>query len=319
MPRTVLSPEFARNYGFWSEDEQRALIRSTVAICGAGGGGFQFGLKLARMGVSSFSIADPETFEPQNANRVDGAAVSTYGRNKAEVFRDRVLDINPDARVAVFTEGVTPESVDEFIAGAHLVVDESESTQPEIGVLVARAARARGIPDLMAMNVGFAAQVTSFAPSGPWTFERFMGLDERMPLDEIAEHSMDLARSLPYVPPYSDLRALAAVRSRDGAGESVSLPSLAIGIDLLSSIASAQAFLHLTRGISVRRPSPVWAPRIAYMDSYRFRARVLRSGRISHLRHLVVAAARQRLGRNPSASYAVADIDRRRVQASSES
>jgi molybdopterin/thiamine biosynthesis adenylyltransferase len=317
VARTFLSPEFARNYGFWSEDEQNALIRSTVAICGAGGGGFQFGLKLARMGVSGFNVADPETFEPQNANRVDGAAVSTYGRNKAEVFRDRVLDINPEARVAVFTDGVTPESVDEFMAGADLVVDESESTQPEIGVLVARAARARSIPDLMAMNVGFAAQVTSFAPAGPWTFERFMGLDERMPLDEVAGHSMDLARSLPYVPPYSDLRALAAVQGTDGAGESVSLPSLAIGIDLLSSIASAQAFLHLTRGVSARRPKPIWAPRMAYMDAYRFRARVLRAGRGSHLRHLMIAALRQKLGRNPSAAYAIADIDRRRARATS--
>lgn len=316
MPRSFRSPEFSRNYGFWSEDEQRALIASTVAIGGVGGGGFQFGLKLARMGVSGFNIADPEVFEPQNTNRVEGASSSTYGRNKAEVFRDRVLDINPEARVTVFTSGVTPDSIDDFLAGADLVIDESESTQPEIGVLIARAARARRIPDLMAMNVGFAAQVTSFAPTGPWTFERFMGLDDRTPLDEIAGRSMDFARSLPYVPPYSDLRALAAVRKIDGSGASVSLPSLAIGIDLLSSIGSAQAFLHLTRGVSVRRPSPVWAPRMAYMDAYRFRARVLRAGRGSHLRHLVVAAARQRLGRNPLAAYTVADIDRRRADES---
>jgi molybdopterin/thiamine biosynthesis adenylyltransferase len=270
-------------------------------------------LKLARMGVSGFNIADPEVFEPQNANRVEGAVVSSYGRNKAEVFRERVLDINPDARVAIFTSGVTPDSVDEFMVGAHLVIDESESTQPEIGVLIARAARARGIPDLTAMNVGFAAQVTSFAPTGSWTFERFMGLDPRMPLDEIAGKGMDFARSLPYVPPYSDLRALAALRQTDGSGASVSLPSLAIGIDLLSSIASAQAFLHLTRGVSPRRPQPVWAPHMAYMDAYRFRARVLRAGRVSHVRHLAVAAVRQKLGRNPLANYTVADIDRRRT------
>jgi molybdopterin/thiamine biosynthesis adenylyltransferase len=313
VDRSFRSPEFSRNYGFWNEDEQKALIASTVAIGGVGGGGFQFGLKLARMGVSGFNIADPEVFEPQNANRVEGASVSTYGRNKAEVFRERVLDINPDARVALFTSGVTRESIDDFMAGAHLVIDESESTQPEIGVLIARAARARGIPDLMAMNVGFAAQVTSFAPTGPWTFERFMGLDEHMPLDEISGRSMDFARSLPYVPPYSDLRSLSAVRSTDGAGSSVSLPSLSVGIDLLSSIGSAQAFLHLTRGVSTRRRSPVWAPRMAYMDAYSFRARVLRAGRGSHLRHLLVAAARQKLGRNPLADYTVADIDRRRL------
>ncbi|CAD5992402.1 ThiF family adenylyltransferase [Agreia sp. COWG] len=316
MTRSFRSAEFSRNFGFWSEDEQAALIDSTVAIGGAGGGGFQFGLKLARMGVSAFTIADPEVFEPQNANRVEGAAASTYGRNKAEVFRERVLDINPEARVVVLDSGVTVDNVDEFVAGADLVVDESESTQPEIGVLIARAARSRGVPNLTAMNVGFAAQVTSFAPTGPWTFERFMGIDERATIEEIAATgSMDFARSLPYVPPYADLRALAAVRQTDALGASVSLPSLSIGIDMLSSIASAQAFLHLTRRVSNRRPSPIWAPRMAYVDAYSFRSGIVRGGRASHVRHLLVAAARQKLGLNPLASYTVRDIDRRQAAA----
>jgi molybdopterin/thiamine biosynthesis adenylyltransferase len=310
MARAVSSPEFSRNYGFWSEDEQRALTSARVAIAGVGGDGFQLGLKLARMGVSRFSIADPEVFEPENVNRVEGAAASSFGRNKAEVFRERVLDIDPEAEVEVFACGVTGENVETFMRGASLVLDESELTRPEIGTLIARRARAQGIPDLLVMNVGFAAQVTSFAPASKWTFERFMGFSPETPLDEIAEAGVDLARCLPYIPPYTDLRSLQAVLGEDGAPPAA-LPSISIGVDAASAIGSAQAFLHLTAGVSNRRRSPVWAPRVAYTDAYRLRTRILRAGRPSHIRHLLVAAARQRLGRNPLGSYTLADIDRR--------
>lgn len=312
MARTVFSPEFSRNYGFWSEDEQRALLNARVAIAGVGGDGFQLGLKLARMGVSRFSIADPEVFEPENVNRVEGAAVSSFGRNKAEVFRERVLDIDPDAEVEVFLDGVTEDNIEPFMRGASLVLDESELTKPEIGTLIARRARTQGIPDLLVMNVGFAAQVTSFAPGSRWTFERFMGFAPETPLDEIADAGVDLARCLPYIPPYTDLRSLQAVLGEDGAPPAA-LPSISAGVDLASAIGSTQAFLHLTAGVANRRRSPVWAPRVAYTDAYLLRTRILRAGRASHVRHLLLAAGRQRLGANPLGSYSLAEIAGRRA------
>ncbi|WP_336659666.1 ThiF family adenylyltransferase [Leucobacter sp. USHLN153] len=310
IAKTVSAPEFSRNYGFWNEDEQRALTQSRVAIAGVGGDGFQLGLKLARMGVPAFSVADPEVFEPENMNRVEGATTSTFGRRKAEVFRERVLDINPDAVVEVFFDGVIPENVEPFMHGASLVLDESELTRPEIGSLIARRARAQGIPDLLVMNVGFAAQVTSFAPQSEWTFERFMGFRADTPLDEIAEAGVDLSRCLPYIPAYTDLRSLQTVIGEEG-HPPASLPSISIGVDVASSIGSAQAFLHLTSGVRNRRRSPIWAPRIAYTDAYRLRTRVVRAGKAAHTRGLLIAAVRDRLGMNPRGAYTHADIARR--------
>lgn len=312
MVRALTSPEFSRNYGFWNEDEQRAIMAATVAIAGVGGDGFQLGLKLARMGVSRFSIADPEVFEPENVNRVEGATVSAFGRNKAEMFRERILDINPDAEVNVFLDGVTEENIEDFMQGASLVLDESELTKPEIGTLIARRARHQGIPDLLVMNVGFAAQVTSFAPASSWTFERFMGFSPDTPLDEIAAAGVDLSRCLPYIPAYTDLRSLQAVLGEDGAPPAP-LPSISIGVDAASAIGSAQAFLHLTAAVKNRRRSPVWAPRLAYTDAYRLRTRVVRAGKASHVRHLLLAAARQKLGINPLGSYTLTDIEARRA------
>ena len=314
MARSIASPEFSRNYGFWSEAEQQALLDSRVAIAGVGGDGFQLGLKLARMGVQRFSIADPEVFEPENVNRVEGAVTSTFGRKKAEVFVDRVRDINPDAEVSVFLSGVTPENVEDFMQGASLVLDESELTKPEIGSLIARQARAQGIPDLLVMNIGFAAQITSFAPDSAWTFERFMGYRSDAPLDEIAAGGVEFSRCLPYVPAYSDLRSLLAVQG-EGGHEPASLPSISNGVDLASSIGSTQAFLHLTAGVANRRRPPVWAPRVVVADAYTLRVHRLRAGKASHVRHLLVAAARQKLGLNPLGSYTLADIARRKAAA----
>lgn len=318
--RSPSAPEFSRNYGFWSEAEQQALIGARVAIAGVGGVGFQLGTKLARMGVGSFAIADPEVFERQNANRVPGAAGSTYGRLKAEVFREQVRDINPRAVVNVFREGVTVDNVSEFLQGATLVFDESESTQPEIGTGLAREARRLGIPDVLVVNVGFAATVTSFLPGSRWTFERFLGLSESAPLDEIAEASLDYTRFLPYIPPYSDLRALVTLTTPAGDGTSASLPSIAPGVDLASALGCTQAFLHIlsAAGLGGRRRRPVSAPSVAYVDAYSLRARTVRLGRATHRRHLLGAYVRQRMGLNPSVSYSHDEIAARGAVAETE-
>lgn len=307
--RTINSPENARNYGFWNEAEQQALIDAHVAIAGVGGDGFQLGQKLAQMGVQHFSIADPEVFEPENTNRVPGSTISTYGRNKAEVFEEKIKDINPDATVRVFTEGVLPENIEEFMYGADLILDESELTRLEIGTLIARQAVKQGIPDLLVMNIGFAAQATSFHPLGKKTFEDIMGIPRGMPLDEIADVEVDLSRCVPYIPKYSDLRTLKAVQ------EGASLPSIAQGVDIASALGSSQAFLHLTRKAGNRRPEPVWAPRFRYMDALDGTSGETRFPRFSHYRSLAHAALRQCLGQNSDASYSAEDRARRQTAA----
>jgi molybdopterin/thiamine biosynthesis adenylyltransferase len=308
---SINSPEYSRNYGFMNEAEQEAILRSSVAIAGVGGDGFQLGLKLARMGVASFDIADPEVFEPENSNRVPGASTSTYGLKKAEVFSEQVHDINPDASVRIYGEGVTEDNVSEFMHRATLVFDESELTYLQIGTAIAREARRRQIPDIMVMNIGFAAQITSFNPNNQFTFERFMGIPDNMPLNEVKDLKVDFSRCLPYIPKYADLRTLTAVQ------EGAPLPSISEGVDVASALGTSQAFLHIVRLAGNRRPQPVWAPRILWMDSYDGTSGSTRHPRMSHYRHLIHAASRQFLKINPGASYTQKDRARREQDASS--
>ena len=310
-------PEYSRNLGFWSREEQAALCDSTVALGGAGGDGFQLGMKLAQMGVQRFRLADPEVFEPENSNRVPGATQSNMGRNKAEVLAETILDLRPDAEVVVYKEGLTVDNIEEFVHGADLTIDETELTYPEIGTALAREARKNNIPNLFVMNIGFAAVATSFAPGSLHSFERMMGLPEGAPLDEIAEQSVDFSRCLPYIPAYADLDTLRALTQDDKEGAltvdetaedsskrlKVSLPSIAPGVDLASAMGSTEAFLHLARDAANKRRQPTWAPTFRYMDAYSGSAGTVPNARLGYYAGILTMATRSKLGVNPKASY----------------
>lgn len=297
--------EYERNYGFWNETEQECLAKSKVAIAGAGGDGFQLGYKLAMMGVRNFSIADPETFEVENSNRVIGATSDNIGVNKAEVFKKMVLNMRPDACVETYQEGVTPYNVKDFMRGSDLVIDESELTHLEIGANIARAARAEKIPNMIVMNLGFAALATSLNHSSGKTFEDVMGIPKGMPLDEIADLDVDFSRVLAYIPKYGDIRTLMSVK------EGYSLPSISQGVDVASALGTTEAFLHLTSSVNNHRRQPTWAPKFRYLDAYSCEGGVIRFPRISYYLGAIALAVRCGIGINPLASYTKDDLDRR--------
>lgn len=302
MSDFVRRPEFARNFGFWSEEEQRAMGERVVAIAGCGGDGHDLGIAIAMMaGPKEIRIADPEVFEPENSNRVAWADSSTYGRMKVDVMAETIGRLRPQTEVKVWQEGVTAENAAEFVAGADIVLDESELTHLEIGTSVAREARKNNIPNLLVMNIGFAAIATSFDPQGHYTFERMMGVRDDMPLDEVAQVPVDFSRCLPYLPGYGDLVTLESVQN------GASLPSIVQGVKVASALGSTEAFLHLTKDVKNHRPKPTYAPTWRYMDSLTGKSGVIRHGRLNYWVRAANMAARSKLGLNPKASYSTSD------------
>lgn len=304
---SINAPEYSRNFGFWNEHEQQAIMESHIAIGGVGGDGFELGLRLARMGVQEFTVADPEVFEPENSNRVPGANVQTYGLSKVDVFEEEILKINPEATVRKFAEGITEDNIKEFLGRATLAFDETELTRPELGTMLSDEARERGIPNVMVMNVGFAGQVTSFHPNGKYSFRHLMGIPEKMPLDEVAEQEIKLSRCLPYLPSYVDLETLKTLET----DKTAPLPSIAPGVDAAAALGESQAFLHMVKPVSPRRQEPVWAPRMAWLDAMSIEGGKTSYPRLSYYRHLAKLVVRDSLGRNAKTSFSKEDRDRR--------
>jgi molybdopterin/thiamine biosynthesis adenylyltransferase/proteasome lid subunit RPN8/RPN11 len=76
-----------------------ALSRKTV-VCVGLGGTRSFAEELARSGVGSFVLIEGDTVAASNI-ATQQVYISEIGRNKAEVVRERILDINPVANVTV--------------------------------------------------------------------------------------------------------------------------------------------------------------------------------------------------------------------------
>ena len=290
------NPRFERNLGFLSTVEQDCLQDSTIAIAGAGGDGGMLALQLVRMGVGEIRLADPDPFEIENTNRQAACTSKTIGVNKAEAVANYAQDINPDITVRVYDDGIQPGNVAEFVKGADLLIDETEFTMHQLGVMLAREARKENIPNLTALNMGFGAIVTTYHPKGV-TVENRLGFGDEQDIDEIAAEEVDISRWLPYLPKYGDLNVLKKVAT----GEK-SAPSIAPGVAIAAGTAASQAFLNLV-GKENRRPAPVYAPNALVVDPMSGVAKTIKYNRRSHYRHLLPLVGRNLLKLNPQASY----------------
>ncbi|HWB39390.1 MAG TPA: ThiF family adenylyltransferase [Candidatus Saccharimonadales bacterium] len=304
--RTLDSPELYRNMGFWDNATQQALLETTVAIGGAGGAGYLVGLELARIGVQSFDIADPEDFDDVNSNRVLGVNVKTIGRNKAEVFQEDIFAINPDAKVHIYKDGVTTDNLEEFMHRADIVLDATELSMPELGTMIAREARRREVPVVNVEYVGHAGQGTSFDPHSKMTFERFMGIKGGVdaPLDEVADQSINPNRYLAYLPPYADINTLIAIQEKEGQ-KAAPLPSNMIGAGQAAQIAVSEMVKHVRQGANLKGLAPVFAPSVRWMDAYTGKSGITHHPRISYYRRLATMVAKNALKLNEKASYSV--------------
>lgn len=292
-PLTASMPEFSRNLGFLSDGEQQRINDSTVAIAGAGGDGGMLAVELARLGVGRIKLADPEHFEAENINRQEGCYSDTLGVNKAEAVAANITRINPGIEIELFTDGIQTDNIGDFARGADLIVDETEFTRPELGVMIAREARRLGKPVLMALNIGFGGQVTSYGPNGK-TFEQLMGLDPEATLDEIAQCQVPLSRWIARLPNYVDLDVFKKVAT----GE-MSAPSIIQGVGMASSMAATEAVKHLAP--SKNRGEPVWAPKTFVMDPHDRVAKVINHPRLSHNLSLARVLVMNKLGKAPKA------------------
>ena len=109
-----MSDQFERTELLLGREAIDKLAHSRVAIFGIGGVGGYVCEALVRSGVAAFDLIDKDTVALSNLNRQIIATRKTIGKYKAEVMRDRILEINPDADVRIHNCFFLPENADEF-------------------------------------------------------------------------------------------------------------------------------------------------------------------------------------------------------------
>ncbi len=170
---------FVRNLGWISPKEQERLKHSCVAVAGLGGAGGLMATTLARLGVGSFKLADPESFDVTDINRQTGASWDTLFLRKTEVISTMILAINPEARIETFSEGVTKENFKLFLKGANLAIDGIDLFEPHAKLLFFKNCREKKIPVVTSCPLGFGASFLAFSPQG-MSWEDYFGISPEM-------------------------------------------------------------------------------------------------------------------------------------------
>jgi tRNA A37 threonylcarbamoyladenosine dehydratase len=144
---------FARTERLLGKEAMDRLARARVAVFGIGGVGGHAAEALARSGVGSLDLYDKDTVSRSNLNRQIVALESTIGQPKAEVMRQRILDINPQARVQAIECFYLPETADQFdLSRYDYIVDAVDTVTAKLELAV-RAGRA-GVPIISSMGAG---------------------------------------------------------------------------------------------------------------------------------------------------------------------
>ncbi len=151
--------EFIRTQMLIGAERLDNIKNSKIAVFGIGGVGSYVAEALARCGVGSILLVDNDTISISNINRQLIALHSTVGRQKTEVMRDRILDINPLCSVSCKNVFYTkPEDIN--ISGFDYVIDAIDTISAKL-TLISEAKRL-GIPIISSMGTGNKLDASSF-------------------------------------------------------------------------------------------------------------------------------------------------------------
>lgn len=169
----MMPSRYLGNAGGLSEDEQRALLGGKAAVVGCGGLGGYVVEALARVGVGSLVVIDPDAFEDHNMNRQLLATTETLGAHKAICAAERVKLINPAVSVEAHTLPFSSERSADLFRGVGVVIDALDTIPARLDL--EDACERLSIPLIHAAVLGWHAQVTTILP-GDRTLHALYGL-----------------------------------------------------------------------------------------------------------------------------------------------
>ena len=146
-----MSEIFSRTEALIGRDNLDKLKDSRVAVFGLGGVGGHCAEALCRSGVGSIDLFDGDVVDVTNINRQLIATHKTVGRDKTEVMRERLLEINPEVKIEARKIFYLPETADGIDLSVYDHIVDAVDTITAKLELVCRAAKL-GVPIISAMG-----------------------------------------------------------------------------------------------------------------------------------------------------------------------
>ena len=153
--------QFSRTQLLLGDKAMNKLAASRVAVFGVGGVGGYVCEALIRSGVGAIDLVDDDKVCLTNLNRQIIATRKTVGQYKTQVMKERILDINPDAKVEVHNCFFLPETADDFEFEKYdYVVDAVDTVTAKIELVM--KAREKGVPIISSMGAGNKLDASAF-------------------------------------------------------------------------------------------------------------------------------------------------------------
>lgn len=145
--------QFSRTEMLIGEEGIKKLSNAKVAIFGIGGVGSYVAEALARCGVGSFILVDNDKVTITNINRQIIATTKTIGQYKVDLMEERILDINPNAKIETYKTFYMPDCKEKILDNSvSYVVDAIDTVTAKI-FLIEEATRL-SIPVISSMGTG---------------------------------------------------------------------------------------------------------------------------------------------------------------------
>lgn len=145
--------QFSRTELIIGKEGLEKLHNAKVAIFGIGGVGSFVVEALARAGIGNFILIDNDTVSITNLNRQLIATQKTLGKYKVDVMKERILEINPEAKVTIYKEFYMPDSNSNIIDKTiDYVVDAIDTITAKISLVM--ECNKLNIPIISSMGTG---------------------------------------------------------------------------------------------------------------------------------------------------------------------
>ncbi|SHO58459.1 tRNA cyclic N6-threonylcarbamoyladenosine(37) synthase TcdA [Vibrio quintilis] len=122
-----------RLYGY---DEVEILRAAHVCVIGIGGVGSWSAEALARTGIGELTLIDMDDVCVTNVNRQIHAMEETVGQSKIEVMAERIRQINPECRVNLIDDFISPDNLQQYLTHEFdYVLDAIDSLKAKAALL----------------------------------------------------------------------------------------------------------------------------------------------------------------------------------------
>jgi len=148
-----MNEQFSRTAQLIGEENVKNLFSKHVIVFGCGGVGGFVVEALARSGIGKISLVDNDSVNISNINRQIIALHSTVGKQKVDVLKNRILDINPNCQVFTFNTFFLPENSHSFDFSQYdYVVDAVDTVTAKIEII--KKSKDANVPIISSMGTG---------------------------------------------------------------------------------------------------------------------------------------------------------------------